>query len=77
MTELDKWWSSLSTQQKERIATKAARNDGDTAAVVTYPACTNWWLSIDEARKHAIYQHCTDNHGYLLPEWKEGKTLSY
>ncbi|MCQ2229850.1 MAG: hypothetical protein MJZ13_08930 [Bacteroidales bacterium] len=77
MSELDVWWSSLKITEKERIATKAVRNDGKVDAVVVYPECTRWWISIPEERKQAIHAHCTDVHGLLLPEWKEGKCLSY
>jgi len=77
MNELDKWWSSLSTREKERIATKAARKAGETTTEIRYPACTTWWLSIDEYRKKEIHDHCTDRHGLLLPEWQEGRSMSY
>jgi len=78
MIDYDKWWSSLTTTEKERIATKAARKAGNPdAPVVHYPACTAWWITVDETRKASIYEHCTDAHGLLLPEWKEGKSMSY
>lgn len=77
MNKLDNWWSSLTITQKERIATKAARKAGDENANVTYPACSVWWMSIDEERKQMIHDHCTNDHGLLLPEYQEGNIMSY
>ena len=77
MEDLNKWWSSLTITQKERIATKAARKDGDANAEVHYPACSQWWNTITAERRQWIYEHCTDVHGLLLPQWNEAKTLSY
>lgn len=78
MNELDTWWASLKVVEKEHIATKATRKDsGDETIEVKYPECSRWWLSISEERKQAIHDHCTDKHGLLLPEWKEGKCMSY
>jgi len=77
MNELDIWWSSLKITEKERIATKAAKKEGKDVDVVRYPECTRWWMSIPDERKQEIYAHCTDVHGLLLPEWQEGKCLSY
>ena len=77
MEDLDKWWSSLTITQKERIATKAARKAGDESADIHYPACSAWWNAIDDERRQWIYTHCTDTHGLLLPIWNEGKSMSY
>ena len=77
MADLDKWWSSLTISQYERIATKAAKKEGNENAEVHYPACSQWWNAITEERRLWIYNHCTDQHGLLLPIWNEGKSMSY
>ncbi|MBQ9340289.1 MAG: hypothetical protein IJS13_08170 [Paludibacteraceae bacterium] len=79
-TAHDEWWAALPIAQKERIATKAKSKNlpaGTPVTPVTYPACTEWWNSLDNERKTWIHDHCIDRHGYLLPDWQEGMTLSY
>ena len=72
-SELDLWWSSLPISQKERIARKAQSKTSPDGIVddskVYYPACTQWWESLDEAAKAKIYEHCVDRHGLSLTEW--------
>lgn len=77
MIDLESWWASLAVVEKERIATNAARKAGNPNVVVRYPDCTRWWNTIPTDKKVSIHNHCTDKHGLLLPEWKEGYTLSY
>lgn len=76
-SKYDKWWSSLTIFQKERIAKKISKESGDDDADVTYPACTDLWNKLTLRKKITIYYHCTDKHGYLLKEWKEGQSMSY
>lgn len=77
MANLNIWWSSLTIAQKERIATKAAKKEGNENADIRYPECSKWWISISEEQRQWIYDHCTDKHGMLLTKWKEGKSMSY
>jgi len=77
MNNLDTWWSSLPTAQKERIAAKAASKGGMIVPTVVYPGCTRWWLSLDDETKQTIHDHCTDKHGLLLPDWNDAKGMSY
>jgi len=77
ISKLDAWWASLTTSQKERIATKVASRNSDIVTEITYPACTAMWNDLKEEKKQWIHGHCTDKHGYLLPEWKEGQSMSY
>jgi len=76
ISKSDEWWAGLTIDQKERIARKAASKAG-IQMETAYPACSRWWISLDEERKAQIHEHCTDRHGYLLPDYQEGKTLSY
>lgn len=71
MSDLDRWWCNLTTERKNRIASKVARTN------VGYPACTSLWLGLSDERKQAIHEHCTDKHGYFIDPWSEGKTFSY
>lgn len=80
--QLDEWWGHLTIRDKERIATKAWAIEHDQPVPygqtpVPYPACSAWWRGIDIARKQTIHDHCTDSHGLFIPDWTEGKTLSY
>ena len=76
--EMNKWWSSLTIAQKERIACKIADHHvvewNDT---ITYPACTRLWTCLPPEIQQKIHDHCTDSHGYLLKEWREGNGMSY
>ncbi len=65
--QLEIWWSSLSIAQKERIASKGSRDE----SMHHYPACSVWWISLDEEHRLKIYHHCTDRHGYVVKEWDE------
>ena len=73
--ELEIWWSSLSVEHKERIArkamTKASPEGKVDEALIVYPACTRWWISLDEDLKKKIHDHCARHHGYLLNEWND------
>ena len=73
--ELEKWWASLTISQKERIARKGLSKispDGNIdESLVTYPACSAWWSSLDDDTRIFIYGHCVDTHGFLLKEWNE------
>ena len=76
ISKSDEWWASLTITQKERIARKASSK----AAIpfeTSYPACSRWWMTLEEDKKQGIHDHCTDRHGYLLPDFQEGHTLSY
>ena len=76
--KLDIWWASLTIVQKERIAGKIADKLSDgRVREARYPECTNVWNGLPLDRKMAIYEHCTDDHGYLLHEWREGFSFSY
>ena len=72
---LEIWWASLTIAQKERIARKGQKKASPDGTVnedlVKYPACTSWWISLEEADRQRIHDHCVDHHGYLLQEWKE------
>ena len=72
---LEIWWASLTIAQKERIARKGqakASPDGKVDdALVLYPACSRWWITLEEAAKQKIHDHCVDRHGYLLQEWND------
>ena len=59
MNELDRWWCNLTTERKNRIASKVG------GCNVGYPACTSVWLGLSDERKQAIHDHCTDKHGYF------------
>ena len=74
---LDQWWAGLTIAQKERIASKAASKRSGNSEQVLYPECTRWWLGVEAEQKEWVYAHCTDKHGLLLEEWREGKTYSY
>ena len=65
--ELETWWASLSIAQKERIAGKGSSDE----TMHHYPACTAWWISIDESLRDKIYAHCTNRHGYVVKEWDD------
>lgn len=73
---LENWWAGLTVTEKERIGTKIARNAGHHKAVI-YPECSTWWNRLSMELKLRIYQHCTDDHGLLLQDWKEGEVYSY
>lgn len=76
--ELDKWFTSLTIPQKERIATKIHRSVSDgNDCVICYPECTDVWNNLPVEKKQSIHDHCTDAHGYLLPQWREGNGMSY
>jgi len=75
--DLDKWWSSLTVGQKERIASKIESKKAGEDIKVTYPACTVVWNGLEIEAKEKIHDHCTDKHGLLLPEWSEGASMSY
>ena len=74
--DLEIWWSSLSIKQKERIARKGMSKTSPDGSVdedkVRYPACTQWWNSMDIEKQTLIHDHCVDRHGYILNEWNEG-----
>lgn len=77
-SKTDKWWSSLTIAQKERIACKVVEKIvTDWQESITYPACTRLWATLSDEQKQKIHDHCTDDHGYLLKEWKEGNGMSY
>ena len=44
---------------------------------MNYPECTKVWNEVSEEVKQRVHDHCTDDHGLLLPEWKEGKSYSF
>ena len=52
MNELDRWWCNLTTERKNRIASKVG------GCNVGYPACTSIWLGLTDERKQAIHDHC-------------------
>ncbi|MCF0191308.1 MAG: hypothetical protein HUJ96_08615 [Marinilabiliaceae bacterium] len=68
LSELDTWWSSLTTVRKERIGSKIATKKLGKPTVVKYPDCTDYWLELDDENKQRIHDHCIDEHGYFLPE---------
>lgn len=74
---MDLWWSTLPTNQKERIAAKGLANDGKPKQSSLYPDCTRWWLTLPAERKKDIHDHCTDKHGLFLSDWIEQRGLSY
>ena len=74
---LDAWWASLTMFQKERIASKAVSKSEGKEVRISYPACTEWWVSTSPEVRQRVYEHCTDKHGLLLEEWRDGKTYSY
>lgn len=76
LSKNDEWWAGLTIAQKERIARKAA-SLVEVQIETSYPACSRWWMTLPEEQKSEIHDHCTDRHGYLLADFKEGKTLSY
>lgn len=72
MNEIDIWWTSLPISEKERIARKALTKSGKVAvddSGIVYPACTRWWMSLDNDRKVKIHDHCVAKHGDELKEW--------
>ena len=71
ITELDSWWSSLTTERKSHIASKVMKRKVD------YPESTEVWQGLSEERKQAIYEHCTDKHGFFVDAWQEGWSFSY
>ncbi len=75
--KLDEWWSSLAITEKERIASKIASKKAGKALNVVYPECTAVWNTLDLERQEKVYAHCTDDHGLLLPEYKNGDTYSF
>lgn len=76
--KLQIWWASLTILQKERIANKVINAKADEPMKeVRYPECSNVWNELPIERKHAIYEHCTDEHGMLLHKWREGRSFSY
>jgi len=79
MASTNDWWASLTINQKERIATKAKAkaNPEQPMTIVRYPQCSTWWVEQTEDERKWIMDHCTDKHGYLLPDWQEGRSLSY
>ncbi|MCQ2334475.1 MAG: hypothetical protein MJZ89_01405 [Paludibacteraceae bacterium] len=78
MANLNDWWSSLTIAQKERIATKVANTDPEQPVHrIYYPDCTRWWIALSPEHQQQIHDHCTDHHGYLLADWKQGYPLSY
>lgn len=78
MKDLTKWWSSLTILNKERIASKAVEHKLiDWHGGTNYPNCTRLWHALSESQKEAIYEHCTDKHGHVLKEWREGESMSY
>ena len=76
--KLEIWWSSLTISQKERIGGKimSKQTEGKVNTAL-YPECSRVWNALSIEQKQAIYDHCTDDHGYLLQEWKEGRAFSY
>ena len=74
-SELEMWWASLPISQKERIArkaqTKAAKGAPVDESLITYPACSRWWIAQTREKQQAIHDQCVDKHGYLLPEWND------
>lgn len=79
LTKNDEWWANLTVNQKVRIATKARTTAHPELPIepVLYPACSVWWNEQTEEQKQDVHDHCTDQHGYLLKEWTEGRTLCY
>jgi len=75
--KLDIWWSTLTVKEKVRIATKIARISNPDAPEQNYPDCTDVWQNSAEELKVKVYEHCTDDHGLLIPKWQEGFPQSY
>lgn len=73
---LEDWWCNLTIAQKERIASKYVSKHAGVTMTCYYPNCTNLWNSLSDFDKQVIYEHCTDAHGLLLTEYKEGKMFS-
>ena len=71
ITELDRWWSSLTTERKSHIASKVMKRKVD------YPESTEVWQGLSDERKQAIHEHCTDKHGFFVDAWQEGWSFSY
>ena len=73
--DLESWWASLSITQKERIARKALKKksaDGQVdESLVLYPACSRWWVALDEESRLRIHDHCVTKHNYLQEEWND------
>lgn len=71
--DMESWWASLPVAQKERIARKGMAKAGTPAdeSQVLYPACSRWWVGLDEDRKQWIYDHCTGRHGLTQAEWND------
>ena len=74
-SELELWWSSLAISQKERIARKGLKKASPNGHIdeeqVRYPACTVWWNALPEEQQQKIHDHCTNRHGYILPDWND------
>ena len=68
--ELSLWWSNLRIAYKERIASKANKR------TVLYPECSEWWNGVSIEMKQKIYKHCSEDHGYYLEPWKDGKCFT-
>lgn len=83
--KLEIWWASLTIAQKERIARKILNKqnivtkliNASVVLEVDYPNCSNVWNALTLEQKLHIYEHCTDEHGYLLSNWQEGRSFSY
>lgn len=69
------WWANLTVPQKERIASKILSKSA-MSEECRYPKCTAVWNTLDLEQQERIYQHCTDDHGYLLREWVDRPTYS-
>lgn len=75
--KLNIWWASLTINEKERIASKiATREHNGKYTVIHYPECSEVWNELTPEKQQAIYEHCTDAHGLLLKDWKEGRPFS-
>lgn len=74
---LAEWWSGLTIAEKERIASKIATKRAGKETRVAYPECTVVWNSLDMERQEKVHTHCTDDHGLLLAEYKNGDTYSF
>lgn len=59
LSKNDEWWAGLTIGQKERIARKAASEQNIQMQTV-YPACSRWWIALDEERKTEIHNHCAE-----------------
>jgi len=75
--ELDKWFCSLSIQQKEHISCKVLIKEGKNPKQGLYPNCIDVWTLLPVERKESIYHHCTDSHGMWIQEPGDGPIYSY